>query len=69
MKEFQKWWADSKVASYLRALFVAIATSAIIDFAKTGRFDFTNWEAWVIGALVALLPVASRKYNPQDSLS
>lgn len=66
---FQKWYAESPYASYLRAFVTLVVANAVADFVKLGHFDFSNWEAWVIPALAALFPPVSRVLNPKDELT
>ena len=69
MTEFSIWFANSKIASFLRTFFAIVLASAVADFQKIGRFDMTNWQTWLIVALVAALPPFLRYLNPEDSLS
>lgn len=69
MQNFNKWFAESKIASYLRALFAILVAQAVADFVKSGSLDFSNAEAWLIAALAATLPMLLRILNPADSLN
>ncbi len=69
MNEFLKWFADSPYASYLRSFFAIVVAQAVGEFAKLGHFDFSNWQSWLIAALVATLPVLSRLLNKKDELT
>jgi hypothetical protein len=66
---FLKWYATSKLASYVRVFLAIVAAQAVLDFNRLGVIDFQNWQTWVIAGLVALVPTASRVANPQDKLS
>ena len=68
MNEFLKWFAESKIASYLRVFLSIVIAQAVADFARIGSFDFSNIQAWLIAALVATLPVLMRSLNPEDTL-
>ena len=69
MDIFYTWFADSKLASFLRTFLAIVIASAVNEFQKVGHFDFTNLEQWVIIALVAAVPPFLRYLNPQDVLS
>ena len=69
MDKFQKWFADSPIASFLRHFAAIVIASAVADFALAGAFDFSRWEQWFIAALVAAVPPFLRWLNPQDALS
>jgi len=66
---FQNWFADSPLASFLRTFAAVVLSSAVADFVRVGQFEFTNWQAWAIAALVSALPALLRWLNPQDVLS
>ena len=68
MEEFLKWFAESKVASFLRVFVTVLISSAVADFSKVGGFDFSRWEAWLIAAVVSATPMLLRLLNPADSL-
>lgn len=68
MEEFQKWFASSPIASFLRSFSAIVLASAVAEFAKLGTFDFSNWRLWVIAALVASMPPLLRWLNPADPL-
>lgn len=68
MQELQKWFADSKIASFLRHFLAILIALAIADFAKLGVFDFSNYQVWIISALVASAPPFLRWLNPYDTL-
>ena len=67
MNEFLQWFATSKIASMLRVAVAFIAAQLVADFVKVGDFDFSNWKAWVIGALAVALPMFLRWLNPADT--
>jgi hypothetical protein len=69
MEQFQAWFNESPLASYLRSLFGVVVALAVADFVKVGQFDFSGWQMWFIAALSATLPVLSRLLNPKDELS
>lgn len=69
MENFYKWFATSKLGSYLRSFLAIVVAQAIAEFQKLGYFDFSNLESWVIAALVATVPVLLRILNPEDTLS
>ena len=69
MNEFLKWFAESKIASFLRVFVAVVLAQAVSDFAKFGSFDFTNLEAWLIAACVSTLPMLLRLLNPEDNLT
>lgn len=68
MKQFNKWFAESKVASYLRSFVAVVVAQAVTEFQRVGYFDFAKFESWIIAALVATLPTFLRTINPQDQL-
>ena len=65
---FLTWFADSPLASALRTFVAVVIGAAVSDFAKVGAFSLSNWESWLIGALVISIPPVLRWLNPQDSL-
>lgn len=67
MAKFWSWFAASPIASFLRVLFAIVLAQAVEQFAKTGTFDFTNWQNWIIVALVAAVPTLLRWINPADN--
>lgn len=69
MSDFLKWFANSKVASYLRAFVAVVVSLAVAEFVKSGQIDFTSFESWIVAALGATLPTLLRLLNPQDALS
>lgn len=64
--DFQKWFATSPIASFLRVMFALIIAQATTDFVKLGHFDFGNLEVWLITALASAVPGLLRWINPQD---
>ena len=68
MIEFQKWFASSPIASFLRHFLAIVIASAVADFAQSGVFDFSNLQGWLIAALVAAVPPFLRWLNPSDEL-
>ena len=66
---FLKWYATSPYASYVRTFFTIVAAFAVADFVKVGYFDFINWQSWLIAALAAIVPPATRVFNSKDSLT
>lgn len=68
MEQFKVWFASSRLASWLRVFVAIVVAQAIADFAKVGTFDFSNYVAWLIAALVACGPALLRIINPEDTL-
>lgn len=68
IEKLQKWFATSPIASFLRHFLAIVIASAVAEFAKVGAFDFSNWESWLIAALVAAVPPFLRYLNPVDEL-
>lgn len=68
MEKFQVWFASSPIASFLRHFLSIVIASAVAEFAKSGSFDLSNYQAWLIAALVAAVPPLLRWLNPVDSL-
>ena len=68
MEKFLEWFASSPVASFLRTFAAILVASAVSDFAKVGAIDLSNYQAWIIAALVAAVPVLTRWLNPSDQL-
>ena len=64
--DFLKWLASSPIASFLRVLFALVLAQAVEQFSKTGAFDFSNWQNWIIVGLVAAVPTLLRWINPED---
>ena len=69
MEKFLVWFASSPYASFLRTFLAIVIAQAVAEFAKLGTFDFSNYEAWLIAALVASVPALLRVLNPQDNLA
>ena len=67
--KLQSWFADSPVASILRAFLAIVLAGAINDFVKLGFIDFANWQGWIIAGLASVLPALSRLLNPKDELA
>ena len=68
MTEFQKWFASSPIASFLRHFAAIVLASAVADFARLGHFDLSNYQTWLIAALVSAVPPFLRWLNPADEL-
>jgi len=68
MEKFWVWFAESKVASFLRVFVTVLISSAVADFAKVGSFDFTRWESWLIASVVSATPLLLRLINPADPM-
>lgn len=68
MKEFELWFASSPLASFLRHFLAILIAQAVAEFAKAGTFDFSNYQVWVIAALVSAVPPLLRYLNPEDTL-
>lgn len=66
--KFLSWFATSPIASFLRHFSAIVIASAVAEFAKSGSFDFSNYQLWVITALVSAVPPLLRWLNPQDAL-
>lgn len=69
MEQFKIWFAESKLASYLRVFVAIFLYQAISEFQRVGTIDLTNWVSWLIAGLVSFLPMLTRIANPQDTLS
>ena len=69
MDNFQIWFADSPLASFLRVLLAVTLSQAVAHFASVGTFDLSNFQVWLIAGLVSALPTLLRWLNPQDGLS
>jgi hypothetical protein len=67
MDAFLKWFAVSPLASALRVFVAYVVGNMVAEFAKVGTFDFTNYKAWLIGALVVAIPPILRWLNPEDT--
>lgn len=66
--DFLSWFATSPIASFFRHFAAIVIASAVAEFAKAGTFDFSNYQLWIITALVAAVPPLLRWLNPQDAL-
>jgi len=66
LDNFYKWFNSSPYASALRVVISIVVYSAITDWVNAGRFEFGNWQLWLIGGLASLLPALMRKANPAD---
>ena len=69
MEQFTIWFAESKIAAFLRVYVAVFLANLLIEIQRTGSFDFSKWETWAITAFAAALPPFLRYLNPQDSLS
>lgn len=68
MDKFQNWFATSAIASFLRHFLAILIASAVLQWQQSGTFDVSNWQAWVITALVASVPPFLRWLNPSDEM-
>jgi len=66
MDVFLKWFATSPVASWLRVFAAIVLGEMVASWIKIGTFDFTNWQGWLLTAVVAVVPMVIRWLNPQD---
>lgn len=62
------WLADAKIASVLRVFFAIVITQASLEFTNVGKFDFSNWQLWLIVAIASVVPMLVRVLNPADEL-
>lgn len=67
MNKFWEWFKVSPIASFLRVMLALVIGMMWADFAKAGRFDFTNWITWIIVAGSSSLPPILRWINPFDT--
>ena len=63
-----EWLANSKIASVLRVFVAIVITQASLEFTNVGKFDFGNWQSWLIVAFAAAVPMLVRVLNPADEL-
>jgi len=68
IKVIQEWLANSKIASVLRVFLAIVITQASLEFTNIGKFDFSNWQSWLIVAIAACVPMLVRVLNPSDEL-
>jgi hypothetical protein len=61
------WFARSPVASFLRTFAAVLLGLAVADWATAAQIGFANWRTWLLGALVAAVPVVIRALNPNDT--
>lgn len=66
MEKFLVWLAHSPIATFLKVFVAVIIGAAVADWSKTGAITLTDWQDWVIGALVAAVPVIINWLNPQS---
>lgn len=67
MQAFQHWLASSPLATCLKSFIAIIIGAAVADWATDGVISLTNWETWVISALVSVTPTLINFLNPADS--
>ena len=65
--EFLTWFANSPIASAIRVGLGYVLAAMVADFVKVSQFDFTNYEAWLIGAFAIAVPIILRWLNPADT--
>lgn len=67
MSDFLKWFANSPLASALRVALGYFLGAMVAHFAQVNAFDFSQWQAWLVGAIVVSTPILLRWINPSDS--
>lgn len=66
MKAVLAWLATSPWASWFQAFTAIVIAGAIADWATAGSIHWSDWQAWVIAALVATLKPLLVAVNPAD---
>ena len=61
------WFAKSPIASFFRTFAALLLGLAVADWAAAAQIGFANWRTWLLGALVAAVPVITRALNPEDT--
>jgi len=64
---FGNWFAKSPIASFFRTFAAVMLSLAVADWGAAAQIGFANWRTWVLGALVAAVPVIIRALNPEDT--
>jgi hypothetical protein len=62
-----KWFAKSPMASFFRTFAAVMLGLAVADWATAAQIGFANWRIWLLGALVAVVPVIARALNLDDT--
>ena len=61
------WLAGTPLGTALKT-FIAVLLAAVVgDWATAGEISLSNWQTWVIAALVSAVPVVVNWLNPADS--
>lgn len=67
MSAFDKWFATSPLASFLKIFGAYLLSTAVAAWATTGVISLDQWQTWVIGGLVSAIPVIINWLNPNDA--
>lgn len=63
--KFWTWLATSPLATFLKVFVAVYIGAAVSEWAATGAITLSDWQDWVIAALVAAIPVIINWLNPQ----
>ena len=67
MEAFKVWLATTFWGTTLKAALAIIVGLAILDWRTGGTISFTNWQTWLIAALVSLGPGIINHLNSADT--
>lgn len=68
MDKFLNWLAASPLASFLKVFVATLIVAAVADWQDNGIIDFSNWETWVLAAVIAAAPLIVNWLNPKFTL-
>jgi len=66
MEGFKTWLGTTPLASWFKVFVSALLGAWLVDLTGAGEIDFSNWQAWLVAALVSLLPVIVNWLNEGD---
>lgn len=68
MQKFLTWLASSPLATFAKVFVAVYIGAAVSEWAATGAITLTDYQDWIIAALVAAIPVVINWLNPQFPL-
>lgn len=63
---FWDWLAKSPLATAAKTFAAVLISAAIADWATGGEISLSNWETWIVAALVSAGPTIVNWLNPAD---
>lgn len=66
MRSFDNWLANTPLGSAAKSFLAFIIGAAVADWATKGAISLTEWQTWLIGGFVTVVPPLVAWLNPAD---